>query len=97
MSTLDELLRQRKALDEKIEKEKRRASVGEITDATAQILSAPFCTKEWKSLINSVTSAVNETAKNGYTGEDDMQYIGEAAMEAVYGAGMFTWYNKLSQ
>lgn len=92
---LQQLLDERKKLDELIEKAKKEALVGDFTEETEQFLNSSFISKEWMDLIRTVEYSVKETAKSGYASDDNMAHIAIEAMKAVYGKDMFDWYNKL--
>lgn len=54
----------------------------------------PLASPDWQPLIETITSGLARSIKDGYEDEDFQYYVYEAAMTAVYGDNYFTWRNK---
>lgn len=53
----------------------------------------PIESPDWSAVKETVIEGVKRMCAEKYEDEDFAQYVYEAAMEAVYGPGYFTWRN----
>jgi len=54
----------------------------------------PLKEPDFSGLVKTVTSGIAQSMEEGYEDDDFKHYVYEAAMEAVYGKGFWTWRNK---